>query len=614
MLATLIERAARGDTVELNLTGDRVIGRWAHIIRRRFPAAETLSDQARDDIASLASTLRLVRADTPCPVLDELFRGEPGLTSVAVEGPDGRLGLIMRERFLLVMSGAFGYGRPLTNRQTVAEITDWHPLVLLAGTSVLTAAQRLRTRPREARYDDVIVSDGDTRLSSVSAALLLDTLTERLSAKVIRDELTGLANRAHFLERLEAACIDASDPDEPGPRVVVAFIDLDHMKKINDSFGHHVGDVVLTSLAARLAAVAKEDELVARLGGDEFAVLTRLPEEAGEHEAKEIGDRYRAAAAETDPAVAPAARTKASVGVAVSGAQADAETVLSAADMAMYRAKQAGGDDVVTVLGVDAGLPGDVEQVDRSVRQAIAGDELRLVYQPIVRIQDRSVVSVEALVRWEHPRLGRLSPDRFLPGAERTGQMPALDRWVLRTACADLVTLTQRLGDAAPPSVNVNVSTRTLTTPFDETVLDVLAETGLPPDRLRLELPETADLTLLAGAHARLERLREAGVHLTLDDMGAGSTTLRHLSTLTVHGMKIDQVFVAGMLDNPRDHTVVKLLTDLGHGLQLRVTAEGVETAAQLEALAALGVEHAQGWHIGRPAPLEDLAATLTSP
>ncbi|WP_051799889.1 putative bifunctional diguanylate cyclase/phosphodiesterase [Catenuloplanes japonicus] len=599
--------------MELNLTGDRVVGRWAHIIRRRFPSAESLSDQARDDIATLASTLHLIPADTPCPALDELFRGHPGLTSVAVEGPDGRLGLVMRERFLLTMSGAFGYGRPLTSRDTVAGLTDWHPLVLLAGTSVLTAAQRLRTRPRDARYDDVIVSDGGAKLSSVSAALLLDTLTERLSAKVIRDELTGLANRAHFLERLEEACIDATDPDEPGPRVVVAFIDLDHMKKINDSFGHHVGDVVLTSLADRLAAVARDEELVARLGGDEFAVLTRVADEADEqHVAAEIGDRYRSAASKTDPVIPHGAQTKASVGVAVTGDRADAESVLSAADMAMYRAKQAGGDDVVTVLGVGPGLPEDVEQVDRSVRQAILGNELRLVYQPIVRIKDRTVVSVEALVRWQHPRLGRLSPDRFLPGAERTGQMPALDRWVLRTACADLVSLTERLGDAAPPSVNVNISTRTLTTPFDVTVLDVLAETGLPPDRLRLELPETADLTLLSGAHARLERLRETGVHLTLDDMGAGSTTLRHLSTLTVHGMKIDQMFVAGMLDNPRDHTVVKLLTDLGHGLQLRVTAEGVETAEQLEALAALGVEHAQGYHLGRPAPLDDLVAALS--
>ncbi|MFI5842820.1 putative bifunctional diguanylate cyclase/phosphodiesterase [Catenuloplanes sp. NPDC051500] len=600
--------------MELNLTGDRVVGRWAHIIRRRFPSAESLSEQARDDIATLASTLRLIPADTPCPALDELFRGQPGLTSVAVEGPGGRLGLVMRERFLLTMSGAFGYGRPLTSRESVAELTDWHPLVLLAGTSVLTAAQRLRTRPRDARYDDVIVSDGGTKLTSVSAALLLDTLTERLSAKVIRDELTGLANRAHFLERLEEACIDATDPEDPGPRVVVAFIDLDHMKKINDSFGHHVGDAVLTSLADRLAAVAKDDELVARLGGDEFAVLARLAEGAeAEQVASEIGDRFRGAAARADPVIPYHAQTKASVGVAVSGERADAESVLSAADMAMYRAKQAGGDDVVTVLDVGPGLPEDVEQVDRSVRQAILGNELRLVYQPIVRIEDRSVVSVEALVRWDHPRLGRLSPDRFLPGAERTGQMPALDRWVLRTACADLVALTERLGDAAPPSVNVNVSTRTLTTPFDVTVLDVLAETGLPPERLRLELPETADLTLLSGAYARLERLRETGVHLTLDDMGAGSTTLRHLSTLTVHGMKIDQMFVAGMLDNPRDHTVVKLLTDLGHGLQLRVTAEGVETAEQLEALRALGVEHAQGYHLGRPAPIEDLVASLTN-
>jgi EAL domain-containing protein (putative c-di-GMP-specific phosphodiesterase class I) len=208
--------------------------------------------------------------------------------------------------------------------------------------------------------------------------------------------------------------------------------------------------------------------------------------------------------------------------------------------------------------------------------------------------------------------MGLISPGRFLPGARRGGHLPLLDRWVLWQSCADMVQLDHLLGEAAPRRVNVNLSTPTLSTDFDELVLATLRQTGLRPDRLRLEMPEDADLQTLADAGPRLERLIAQGVGVTLDDMGSGSTSLRYLSTLTIDGIKIDQAFVAGMLHNPRDHTVVKLLTDLGHGLGLHVTAEGVESAEQLTALAQLGVGYAQGYHLAEPQPLPTLATALS--
>jgi EAL domain-containing protein (putative c-di-GMP-specific phosphodiesterase class I) len=228
-----------------------------------------------------------------------------------------------------------------------------------------------------------------------------------------------------------------------------------------------------------------------------------------------------------------------------------------------------------------------------------------------VRIHDRAVTSVEALVRWAHPSMGLLTPDRFLPGARRAGHLPALDRWVLGRACADMSTMDSRLGVRSPGSVAVNLSPATLDTGFDDLVETVLASTGLPTERLRIELPEGADLDTLTAAAPRLDRLHRIGVGLTLDDMGAGSTSLRHLSAVTVHGLKIDAAFVAGMLHNPRDHTVVKLLADLAHGLNVPVTAEGVESAEQLDALADLGVGYAQGFHLGRPQPLDALTDAL---
>ncbi|REF94942.1 EAL domain-containing protein (putative c-di-GMP-specific phosphodiesterase class I) [Asanoa ferruginea] len=244
---------------------------------------------------------------------------------------------------------------------------------------------------------------------------------------------------------------------------------------------------------------------------------------------------------------------------------------------------------------------------DHTIAQAIAHDELRLFYQPIVRATDGAVVAVEALVRWQHPTLGLLTPDRFLHKADRDGQLPLLDRWVLHRACQDLADL----GPAAPDHVNVNLSAPTLATDFTEPVTTALERTGLAAHRLRLELSECADLNTLTHAEKHLKGLVERGVGVALDDMGTGSTDLRCLSRLAVHGIKIDKEFVSGMLTNPRDHAIVKLLTEMAHGLRLHVTAEGVETAEQLAALTRLGVCYVQGYHLAPPLTLAELTSTI---
>jgi EAL domain-containing protein (putative c-di-GMP-specific phosphodiesterase class I) len=221
------------------------------------------------------------------------------------------------------------------------------------------------------------------------------------------------------------------------------------------------------------------------------------------------------------------------------------------------------------------------------------------------------VTSAEALVRWEHPELGLIGPARFLENAHRSGLMPELDRWVMERACADLVSLSSMVSVGAPSNINVNISVPTLDTAFDEMITAVLRRTGLAPRQLRVELPEAADLQAIDAAQVRLERLVEIGVELTLDDMGAGSTNLRYLSQLSIHAVKIDRSFIAGMLHNPRDYAVVKLLTDLGHGLGLRVTAEGVETADQIAILEELDVPYAQGFYFLEPVSLASLARYL---
>ncbi|MEV0716300.1 EAL domain-containing protein [Asanoa sp. NPDC050611] len=264
-----------------------------------------------------------------------------------------------------------------------------------------------------------------------------------------------------------------------------------------------------------------------------------------------------------------------------------------------------------TTVPVPATPPIGLGEASVGLERAIAHDELRLLYQPIVRIADRAVVAVEALVRWEHPTAGLLTPDRFLEAGHTAGHMPLLDRWVLYRACRDVAELADSLGDAAPEHLNVNLSAPTLATDFTEPVTTALRRTGLPPHRLRLELSEGADLTTLTHAAPRLQGLIERGVGVALDDMGTGSTDLRYLSRLALHGIKIDKEFVAGMLTNPRDHAIVAMLTDLAHSLRLHVTAEGVETTEQLAALARMGVSYAQGFHFAPPLTLADLSGTL---
>lgn len=259
-----------------------------------------------------------------------------------------------------------------------------------------------------------------------------------------------------------------------------------------------------------------------------------------------------------------------------------------------------------------AGEPHDPARVaGRTVAQAVADGELRLLYQPIVRIADRAVVAVEALVRWQHPTLGLITPDRFLPAAHHGGHLPLLDRWVLNRACRDMAELAESLGHAAPAHVNVNLSAATLATDFTRMVTSALRDTGLAARRLRLELSEGADFKTLVHAGPRLEKLIKHGIGVALDDMGAGSTDLRYLSRLAIQGIKIDREFVAGMLHNPRDHAIVKMLTELGHGLGLHVTAEGVETREQIGELARIGVSFAQGYHLALPLTLTAVGALL---
>jgi EAL domain-containing protein (putative c-di-GMP-specific phosphodiesterase class I) len=296
----------------------------------------------------------------------------------------------------------------------------------------------------------------------------------------------------------------------------------------------------------------------------------------------------------------------ASIGVRVSArAEAKAGPLVREADSAMYAAKSDGGGRVRVVHGGPvASEESSIASVDDSLRRALDAREFRVHYQPIVRLDGGQVVSVEALIRWQHPDRGLLTPNRFLPAAEANGMIVELGGWVLGEACRQLARWDEEAGPASPRYVNVNVSVGQLTSHrLAGQVSQALVASGLDASRLRLELPETATLDRLRSAAGVLRELRDRGVQLTLDDVGSGANSLRHLTSIDVDGIKIDQSFVSTMLDDRRDMAVVRMLIELGDALGIAVTAEGVETVAQRDALLTLGCRFAQGYLFGRPLP-----------
>jgi len=567
-----------------------------------------------EPVAAHAHVAVTVAADLTCRRVEERFALEPELGSVVVRDRDGCLGLLTRERLATAMTGRLGFGRALWSGKSVRGITDWTPLILSGSTGITEVCRRLRDRDVERRYDDLLVVDPGVPPHQVSAAELFDALARRLAVQAVSDPLTGLANRALFLERLDRVCLGPgcgpgpAGADVPGTprRVVVVYLDLDAMKQVNDVYGHDAGDALIVSVAHRLTATAREGDLVARIGGDEFAVLALVPaDRLTRSAAAAIGERFRTALAEPDAALPPGIHAHASVGVSAGGADAVAHTLFTAADMAMYQAKRAGGNAVRVAVDVGRTLRVLHPGAGRALSEAIESGQLSLYYQPLVHLEDGSPAGVEALLRWRHPQHGLLTPDAFLADAERAGQLLALDLWVLRQVCVDLASWTARSDLPAPAHVNVNLTLAGLRAPdIADRVLRLLAAHELDPTQLRIELPESADLEVLVDVVPQLERLRAAGVGIVLDDMGAGSSTLRHLSVLPVTGFKIDQLFVSRMLHSPSDHAVVKVLADLGHNLGIPVTVEGVETPGQAAVLRSLGINSAQGYHFGYPRPL----------
>ncbi|SOE03541.1 putative bifunctional diguanylate cyclase/phosphodiesterase [Blastococcus haudaquaticus] len=574
------------------------------------------ANEAQLTVGDLAVEVPILPGTSTCEDLDRLFGRTAGGSCAVVRHPhlDGVVGLVERGRFEALMSGPYGYGRSLYGRRLLADVAQWDALTLTPETTVVEASSRAITRSPEHVQDHVLVQAAGS-VRAVPMPVLLSAVARDLANQALRDPLTGLANREAFFGRVEESCRRSAT--QPGHQTAVLYLDVDGFKSVNDTLGHDRGDALLNEVAAALIDAARPVDLVARLGGDEFAVCLDVETGPGAEVdttlAERVATRMHEAVAGLRRDDAVQQRVRVSVGVAVTaGGPIDARALVRAADLAMYRGKRDGGDVVVGPVVVATSAHAD-PLLDTSIEAAIARGEFRLLYQPIVALRDGRLASLEALVRWQHPRLGLLTPDAFLPAAQRAGQLVALDDWVLRTATSDFAAWMHAeaaAGRDRPVALNVNVSTdRLLSAGLDDVLRAAAAAANLEPGLVRVEVPEQLLVDQLGAATEALDRLSEAGFKVTLDDVGAGGTSLRHLREVHADGLKIDRSYVQRILTDDRDRALVQMLVDFAASTGIAVTAEGVETLEQRDALLAMGCQYAQGWLFSRAAPLSEARA-----
>src|SRR3954452_11783799 len=402
-------------------------------------------------------------------------------------------------------------------------------------------------------------------------------LEEQLRHQAFHDDLTGLANRALFEDRLTLALSRTRRHDG---QVAVVFIDLDDFKTVNDSLGHAVGDELLRATAQRLADCLRAQDTAARLGGDEFAIL--LEDLSGPDEAWQIAERLRRA---LEPPLVLDGRQialSASLGLECPGLDVTAADVLGNADLAMYAAKDAGKGRVARFEPVMREQLVERMELSSELGGAVERDQLVLEYQPLVALDTGRITGVEALLRWEHPVRGRLQPDRFIGLAESSGHIVAIGRWVLLTACAQLRRWQDHEASAANLQMSVNVSTRQLAYPnFPGDVRAAVDAAGIDAARLTLEITERLLLDDCDLMQQLLQDLKEIGVRLAVDDFGTGYSALSYLQKFPIDVLKIDRSFVAGIDRDPERARLVRSIVEMGHNLRLSVVSEGIEESGE---------------------------------
>jgi diguanylate cyclase (GGDEF)-like protein len=436
-----------------------------------------------------------------------------------------------------------------------------------------------------------------------------ERVEQQLRHDALHDRLTGLPNRAFFVERVRVAVERARrNPDEC---FGVLFLDLDNFKAVNDSFGHVAGDELLLEVARRFTGCLRSLDMLARLGGDEFALLLENIREPSD--AARVAERLQASLQTPVDLGEDEAYTSVSIGVAVhNDADDHPQNLLRSADLALYRAKEQGRgrfqvfdprmhEEAVRRLRLETDL-----------RRALERDQFRLHYQPVVSLDSGRIVAVEALLRWEHPERGLVAPGDFIHVAEDTGLITDIGQWVLEQACRQCQLWRREHGDDAPESVWVNLSVRQLAEgDLAHQVSQVLKALHFEPAQLTLEVTENLLVENVEASLRTLRDLNALGVRVFMDDFGSGHSSLGYLDRLAIDGIKIDRAFVGHLGSGERPLQLVRTIVGLIRGLGLTPIAEGVETEEQLRLLRDMGCAYAQGFHFSRAVPPDGIAKLL---
>lgn len=457
----------------------------------------------------------------------------------------------------------------------------------------LSAKPRHEPSGRQAGWRGVVSDITDAYLAN-----------QRLTWLAHNDSLTGLGNRHQFRTQLARLLAHAPASD---PSLAVIYVDLDHFKSINESLGHAAGDAVLRLLGERMLAIVRRSDMVARLGGDEFAVLLSSISRADEVE--QFSRRLLAVINEPCDIGGHPHRVRCSLGVALAPRDGrDVDTLLNHADLALYAAKSGGRHNVrFYTVDMEAGTRRRVA-IENGLRDAVSQGEFHLAYQPTVSVRNQSVLGFETLLRWRHPELADVSPAEFVAIAEASGQMAAIGPWVLETACLDAI------GWPSQVRLAVNVSpTQAASAAFAEQVLEIARRTGLAPERLELEITESALLADTEATVQAMRALRSAGCHISLDDFGTGHSALSYLRQFPFDALKIDRSLISGLEVRADAQAIVRMIVGMAQALMLNTVAEGVDELSQLDALSRFGCDAAQGHAISPPIPAADVPAFIAA-
>jgi len=445
------------------------------------------------------------------------------------------------------------------------------------------------------RYDGITIDITERKRSEL-----------KITHMAYHDVLTDLPNRRLFHDRLQR---ELSTAEENGTSVAVMFIDLDNFKRINDTLGHVVGDMLLQEVVQVLTRALRPDDLIARLGGDEFAILLRT---ISREEAARLAENIITALSRPLYVQQHELFITTSIGISVFPDDGtDMDTLLRFADAAMYNAKEKGKNNFQFYSATNHHNIHRELEMEKHLRRALELDEFHLRYQPQLDLQTGRVIGLEALLRWRNPVLGDVSPSEFIPLAEASGLIVPIGEWVLQTACADL----KKWQDAGlpPVHVSVNLSSRQFHRQDLCTIIaDVLSETGLHPQYLDLEITESMTMEVDA-ALSILTRLKQLGVQVSIDDFGTGYSSLSYLKSFPIDRIKIDQSFIREIKSDPKQAAIVSTIISMTKNLQLKAIAEGVETPEQLAYLEQLGCDEVQGFFFARPLPSEEIPAWLES-